>query len=115
MATDQDRRMALGGDVSRLLAHPEVDSLFPARLASGKRNILVAVDSETCGELLKRMASYRGAVNVVIGAKAGTFDVVVFQRSVVPTKSAQPTTDNCEVGNQASLDFSSPCCARRGR
>jgi hypothetical protein len=61
------------------------------------------LDSETCGELLKRIASYRGAVNVVVGAASGIFDVVVFQRSVVPAKGARPSMDNCEVGESKEL------------
>jgi len=81
-----------------------VESIFPARLTSGKRNELVALSSDTCDDLLQRMASYRGAVNVVVGEDSSVFDVVLFHRSHEHSIQAVPTcNDSCEVDETSEL------------
>lgn len=101
MAADQDRRLALAADVSRLLAHPEVQSYFPARLQSGKRHVLVALSTDTYGSLAARLRSFKGPVNVAIGGKKDEVDVIVFHRS--PTHASPCPRDDCEVGETSEL------------
>ena len=66
--------------------------------------MLVALSNDTCGDLFKRIASYRGAINVVVGEDSGAFDVIVFHRS--PERSEHPVPaceDRCEVGETSEL------------
>ena len=102
MAVEQTAKLTLAKHVSQLLAHPEAEAIFPARLPSGKRHVLIALSTDSCGEVIGRLRSFKGAVNVAVADPiTSEFGVVIFWPALDRDKASGP--DTCEIGPESEV------------
>lgn len=101
MASDIQRRAALAKLASQMLRNQEVEGIFPAKLSNGQRHVVVALPTDTYGDLLGRVSILGGPVNVMVSESPKAVHVIVFTRHTGARNNGD--YDQCEIGPTSEI------------
>jgi hypothetical protein len=101
VADDVKRRAALGKLASQMLRNQEVECIFPAKLSNGQRHVVVALPTDTYGDLLGRLSALKGPVNVLVSGSPKAVHVIVFTPSA--GRRNHGDFDQCEIGPTSEI------------
>lgn len=86
---ETDRRMELAKIAGRMTVNPEMRHLFP-KSEDRPRRIVIALETETVGDLFSRIGPPGGKVNVIVGSMSSKkFEVIVFSPEISHAQSGK--------------------------
>jgi hypothetical protein len=85
--------------VAQVLQHPEANAIFPARMANGSREILIATENETLGSVFSRIHKINGPVNVAVPYQDACSVIIMTPSS----RQAGDTEHECPIGPTSEL------------